>query len=458
MAKARKHYVCQECGHKTWKWLGRCPGCGQWNSLVEEMEPKISPKTPWSPGGISSPAQSIDQIEPRGEDRYPTRLHEFDRVLGGGIVPGSLILVGGDPGIGKSTLLLQVSRLVAQQEGEVLYISGEESPQQLRLRAQRLGALHPQLLVLAETNVHNIQEQINGIKPNMVVVDSIQTMFRPELDSTPGSVSQVRETAGLLLHMAKASQIPIILVGHVTKAGALAGPRVLEHMVDVVCYFEGDQHAYLRILRATKNRFGSTNEVGVFQMGSRGLEEIADPSSIFLAGRPRDVSGSVVFPCCEGSRVLLLELQALVGPAPFGGPPRRLATGLDHNRVNMLLAVLEKRCGLALQSQDVYFNVAGGLKISEPAADLGAALAIASSFRNREVAFGTLAFGEVGLAGEVRMVNRADLRLKEGLRLGFDKFLIPQGNAEELKDQIEMRGVAIIPVRSLQEALDYALQ
>ncbi len=453
MPKAKTVYVCRDCGYRASKWMGRCPGCDEWNSL-EEQRDVHSQAEGWV--AQANPVQAITDIDADGGRHASTGVDEFDRVLGGGVVPGSLVLVGGDPGVGKSTLLLQVSHQWAEKFGTVLYISGEESPQQLKLRAERLDALHPRLLILAETDMGQILTQIRQNLPQFVVVDSIQTVFSSDLTSAPGSVSQVRDAAASFLALAKRTGISIVLVGHVTKAGALAGPRVLEHMVDVVCYFEGDPNTQLRILRAVKNRFGSTNEVGIFQMGRGGLEAIADPSSVFLAGRPRLVPGSIVFPSCEGSRILLVELQALVTAAPFGGPPRRLTSGIDYNRMCMLLAVLEKRRGLGLHSQDVYCNVAGGLRIAEPAADLGVALAIASSFRNQAPVEGLVAFGEVGLAGEVRGVARVEARVKEGVRLGFNRFLLPRTESKNL-GKLAVEGISLMEAASLEEALELAL-
>jgi DNA repair protein RadA/Sms len=453
MSRPKTVYVCRDCGYKASRWMGRCPGCDECNSLEEQRDVHGKAQS-WAVQ--PNAAQAITAIEAAATRRASTGVDEFDRVLGGGVVPGSLVLVGGDPGVGKSTLLLQVSHQWAAQFGTVLYISGEESPQQLKLRAERLNALHPRLLILSETDMGQILAQIRQNLPQFVVVDSIQTVFSAELASAPGSVSQVRDAAASFLALAKSTGTSIVLVGHVTKAGALAGPRVLEHMVDVVCYFEGDPNTQLRILRAVKNRFGSTNEVGIFQMGQGGLAGIPDPSSVFLAGRPRLVPGSVVFPSCEGSRILLVELQALVTPAPFGGPPRRLASGIDYNRMCMLLAVLEKRRGLGLHSHDVYCNVAGGLRIAEPAADLGIALAVASSFRNQAPVEGLVAFGEVGLAGEVRGIARVEARIKEGIRLGFNRFLLPRTESQDLK-KLAGEGISLLEAASLEEALELAL-
>ena len=453
MSRPKTVYVCRDCGYKASKWMGRCPGCDEWNSL-EEQRDVPSQAEGWA--AQPNQVQAITEIDAEDGRRASTGVDEFDRVLGGGVVPGSLVLVGGDPGVGKSTLLLQVSHRWAAKFGTVLYISGEESPQQLKLRAERLDALHPRLLILSETDMGQILAQIRQNLPQFVVVDSIQTVYSAELASAPGSVSQVRDATASFLALAKNTGISMVLVGHVTKAGALAGPRVLEHMVDVVCYFEGDPHTQLRILRAVKNRFGSTNEVGIFQMGQRGLEGIPDPSSLFLAGRPRMVPGSIVFPSCEGSRILMVELQALVTAAPFGGSPRRLSSGIDYNRMCMLLAVLEKRRGLGLHAQDVYCNVAGGLRIAEPAADLGIAVAIASSFRNRAPVEGLVVFGEVGLAGEVRGVPRVEARIKEGIRLGFNRFLLPRTESHDLK-KLAGEGVLLMEAASLEEALELAL-
>lgn len=450
MAKIRSVFVCQECGSEFPKWLGRCTACGSWNSIVEEVRgggqgPSCGPLRSGSHGG----AQPITSIPSDVMRRFSTGSTEFDRVLGGGLVPGSLVLLGGDPGIGKSTLLLQAAFHFANHAGVVLYISGEESPGQLKLRGARLGALAENLLVLGETDLSVIMDQIKRLQPGLVILDSIQAVYYPQLTSAAGSVSQVRECALQLLGLAKSLGIPVIIVGHVTKEGSLAGPRVLEHMVDVVLYLEGERHHIYRVLRGVKNRFGSTNEIGIFEMGEKGLREVTNPSEIFLAQRPAGAAGSVVIATLEGTRPLLVEVQALVSPTGFG-VPRRSATGIDYNRLVMLLAVLEKREGLHLSNQDAYVNAVGGVRIEEPAADLGIALALASSFRGVPCPEGTVVFGEVGLTGEVRAVARLEQRLKEAAKLGFRQCLLPYSNVERLaiKPPLEL-----IAVRSVGDAL-----
>jgi len=417
-------FVCQECGYQAAKWAGRCPDCGQWNTLVEEIpvapvagsrRPSLRPAA----APVALPAVALGATP-----RLPLALREVNQVLGGGIVPGSLVLVGGDPGIGKSTLLLQVSDLVARAAGTVLYASGEESAPQIKMRADRLGVAGAGLLVFPESDLSAIAEQIERLRPAMAVVDSIQTVFRSELASAPGSVSQVRESAAQLMVLAKATNVPIFLVGHVNKEGAIAGPRVLEHIVDTVLYLEGDRHQAFRILRSVKNRFGSTDEIGVFEMRGEGMVEVADPSRAFLSERSLQAEGNAVVVAMEGTRPLLLEIQSLVTPTPFG-LPRRAVTGIDVNRLHLLVAVLEKRAGLKLREQDVFVNVAGGARISEPAADLGVALAIASNLRNRPVGPDWVVVGEVGLAGEVRRVSQLERRLAEAENLGFRHALIP---------------------------------
>ncbi|HLY22454.1 MAG TPA: DNA repair protein RadA [bacterium] len=471
-AEPRTVFVCQECGYESSKWLGRCPGCSAWNSLVEER--LAAPAAGRRPGprrdpaltaaadqaGGPGPAGAVPIAEVVLDDavRRRTGLTEVDRVLGGGVVPGSLILVGGDPGVGKSTLALAVAHHMATSGGAVrdthpvLYVSGEESVRQTKMRAARLGVDAPNLLVLAETDLDQIIAQIDRLRPSLVVVDSIQTVYRADITAAPGSVAQIRECTGDLLRVAKTDGGPAVLViGHVTKEGAIAGPRVLEHMVDTVLYFEGERHHAYRVLRATKNRFGSTNEIGVFAMSGRGLAEVADPSALFLAERPEGASGSAVVCAIEGTRPLLLEVQALVTRTPFG-MPRRTAAGIDYNRLLLLLAVLEKRAGLHLSAHDVYVSVAGGVRVDEPAADLGVALAVASSHRDRPVDAGAVAVGEVGLGGEVRAVSQIDRRIAEAAKLGFRRVVAPRANLGGL-DEIPA-GVEITGVDNVAEALD----
>ncbi|MDQ7849828.1 MAG: DNA repair protein RadA [Armatimonadota bacterium] len=440
----RVRYTCQTCGYTSPKWLGRCPDCGEWNSLVEEAPPEG--------GGRPRPvaaAEVLDvaQIPAEAEPRASTGLAEFDRVLGGGIVPGSLVLIGGEPGAGKSTLVSQVAARLAAGGARVLYVSGEESARQTRMRLERLGTLPAGLLLLAENNLEAIQQAIEAQRPALVVVDSIQAVYRPDIPSAPGSVGQVRECTGSLLTVAKGQGISIIIVGHVTKEGQLAGPRVLEHLVDTVLYFEGDRHHAYRILRATKNRFGSTNEIGVFEMGPHGLSEVSNPSALFLAERPAAAPGSAVVCALEGTRPLLLEVQALVAPTHFG-MPRRTAAGVDYNRLVLLLAVLEKRAGLHLAMHDVYASVTGGLTVEDPAADLGVAVAVASAFRDRPVDQQVVVIGEVGLAGEVRAVRQVQQRVREAARLGFHRALVPRASGGEWPP-----GVEVVAVATVAEAL-----
>lgn len=430
--------------------MGRCAGCGEWNSLVEEtVAPVSSHSAPRF--GQKAVAQSIPSIPAQTEQRIRTGLSECDFVLGGGVVPGSLVLIGGDPGIGKSTLLLQLSQSIASQGRRVLYVSGEESASQIKLRAERLTTVHEELYVLAETDLDLIVEATVTLEPEFLIVDSIQTVFRPSLTSAPGSVAQVRECTSVLLRLAKSQNIATFIVGHVTKDGALAGPRMLEHMVDAVLYFEGERHHMYRVLRAVKNRFGSTNELAVFEMSDDGLREVANPSLIFLSDRTVPVPGSAVVSAMEGRRPLLLEVQALVAPTSFG-TPRRMSTGADHQRVTMLLAVLERRLGLQVASSDAYVNVAGGVRVDEPAVDLGIALALVSSHRDRPLIKGDVYIGEVGLTGEVRTVTRLSERLREVQKLGFTRCFVPavQSVAERIS------GLDIIPVQSVQDAIQKA--
>ena len=445
-------YVCQECGYESAKWLGRCPGCEAWSTLVEEpvAEPG-APRRAWraKPSGASAPTP-IGEVTLEREPRLEVGLGEVDRVLGGGLVPGSLVLLGGDPGIGKSTLALQVAHHLAPTR-TVLYVSGEESVRQTKMRAARLGIDAPRLLVLAETNLEEITARVAEAQPTLVVIDSIQTIYRPDLPAAPGSVGQIRECTGDLLRVAKSDGGPaILIVGHVTKEGAIAGPRVLEHMVDTVLYFEGERHHAYRLLRVTKNRFGSTNEIGIFSMSGRGLAEVSDPSALFLSERPLDAPGSVVVCAVEGSRPLLLEVQALVTRTPFG-LPRRTAAGVDTNRMLLLLAVLEKRAGLHLASFDVYVSVAGGVQVEEPAVDLGVALAVASSHRERPADPGTVVVGEVGLGGEIRAVSRIAGRVAEAAKLGFRRIILPRANLAGIEDR---GGLELAGVGDIREALD----
>ena len=446
-------YFCQECGYESSKWMGQCPGCRAWNTFVEET---VSTKKVSSTG--SSLQNGLRRAEPvvlkdirlSEDERKLTNIGELDRVLGGGIVPGSLVLVGGDPGIGKSTLLLQVCRNLAMSGNSVLYISGEESLRQIKLRAERIGEFNENLQLLCETNLETIREVIERKKPDMVVIDSIQTMFHEDISSAPGSVSQVRESTNILMQIAKGQGVSIFIVGHVTKEGNVAGPRVLEHMVDTVLYFEGDRHASYRILRAVKNRFGSTNEIGVFEMRNTGLEEVKNPSEFMLNGKPNGTSGSIVACSMEGTRPILVEIQALVCDTNFG-MPRRTATGTDYNRVNLLMAVLEKRIGLHLANCDAYVNIAGGIRMNEPAIDLGIVMAIVSSYKNRPVDERMIVFGEVGLSGEVRAVNMPEQRVAEAKKLGFETCVVPEVSLDMVKG---IKGIKIIGVKTINDAMN----
>ncbi len=450
MAKGKTTvFFCQECGFESSKWMGQCPGCREWNTFVEEtVEKKTTGK-----GKVSYAKETrvvpLSAIEMTREERILTEYRELDRVLGGGIVPGSMILVGGDPGIGKSTLLLQVCRNLAGKEIKVLYISGEESLQQIKIRAERIGTFGDSLSLLCETNLDTIQEVIEREKPNVAIIDSIQTMYREEVSSAPGSVSQVRESTNVLMQIAKGMNITVFIVGHVTKEGVVAGPRVLEHMVDTVLYFEGDRHAAYRILRGVKNRFGSTNEIGVFEMCEEGLREVENPSEYMLSGRPEGSSGSVVACSMEGTRPILLEVQALVCHSNLG-IPRRTAAGTDYNRVNLLMAVLEKRVGLKLANCDAYINIAGGIRMSEPAIDLGIVLAIVSSYKEIPIDEKTICFGEVGLSGEVRAVNMAEQRIQEAKKLGFEVCILPETSMSGLK---KVTGIKLVGVKNVGEAI-----
>lgn len=454
--KAASIFFCQSCGYESAKWMGQCPGCREWNTFVEErvVTGSAGRNTGKSVTGAIAPVQRpmpLAEISMQQSERVLTRIGELDRVLGGGIVAGSLVLVGGDPGIGKSTLLLQACRELAEQSLHVLYISGEESLQQIKLRAMRIGPFSDGLKLLCETDLDAVEGVIRGEKPQIVVIDSIQTMYSEQVSSAPGSVSQVREATNVLLQLAKGLGISVFIVGHVTKEGTVAGPRVLEHMVDTVLYFEGDRHASYRILRGVKNRFGSTDEIGVFEMCREGLVEVKNPSEYMLSGRPEGASGSVVACSLEGTRTILLEVQALVCQTSFG-IPRRQANGTDLNRVNLLMAVLEKRVGVQLSGCDAYVNLAGGMRITEPAMDLGIVMAVASSYKNRPVAKKTVVFGEVGLSGEVRAVSMAKQRVTEAAKLGFTACILPEANREALKGELP-EGIRVVGVASVADAI-----
>lgn len=451
MGKTETLFVCQSCGHKVGKWLGKCPECGEWNSLVEEKH-QLSRKTGTRSGFQlrEVTAVAFTEIEPQDDSRLPSGVTEFDRVLGGGIVTGTLVLIGGDPGIGKSTLLLQVADKLSDSNTLVLYVSGEESERQIKLRGERLGVAAKNLFLLPETNLENIFREIERLKPGAVIVDSIQTVFSSVLESAPGSVSQVREVAHQFLLLAKNRGIPVFLIGHITKEGSIAGPKALEHIVDTVLYFEGERHHNHRIVRAVKNRYGAANEVGVFEMTGRGLMPVANPSQMFLQERPQNVAGSIVTACMEGTRPLLVEIQALVSGNKYG-TGRRMTQGLDQNRVALLIAMLEKRAGLQLSGDDVFVNIAGGLEVDEPAADLGVVTAIASSFKNMTIDPHTAVFGEIGLTGEVRGAMQASVRAREAQALGFKKIVMPASNVAGLE---RLLGVRVVGVKSVDEALE----
>ena len=450
VAKAKKSiYFCQNCGHEESKWLGQCPMCREWNTFVEEKV-TVSKGTAAKNTVREAEVVTLSSVSTDQEDRMQTEIEELDRVLGGGVVPGSLVLVGGDPGIGKSTLLLQVCKRLSDQGRKVLYISGEESLKQIKLRANRMGTFSDHLLLLCETNLETIRQVIEREHPAVAVIDSIQTMYSEEVTAAPGSVSQLREATNTLMQIAKGLNITIFIVGHVTKEGTVAGPRVLEHMVDTVLYFEGDRHASYRILRGVKNRFGSTNEIGVFEMRETGLEEVPNPSEYMLNGRPEDASGSVVACSMEGTRPILMEIQALVCRSNFG-MPRRTAAGTDYNRVNLLMAVLEKRVGLPLSNYDAYINIAGGIRMNEPAIDLGIVMAIVSSYKNQSISPGTIVFGEVGLSGEVRAVSMPEQRVAEARKLGFKTCIMPQVSKDMLK---KIEGIEVIGVKSVNQAMN----
>ncbi len=449
MAKGKNNvFFCQECGYESSKWVGQCPACKAWNTMVEEIVDKKSSVTHRQITEVQ--VAKLNDVQSSSEKRMDTHIEELNRVLGGGIVPGSLVLVGGDPGIGKSTLLLQTCKSLSDQKIAVWYISGEESLQQIKMRADRIGIFSDEMTLLCETNLDLIQGVIEERKPQVVVIDSIQTMFRENVNSAPGSVSQVREATSVLMRLAKEQGIAIFVVGHVTKEGTVAGPRILEHMVDTVLYFEGDRYASYRILRAVKNRFGSTNEIGVFEMCQSGLREVPNPSEYMLDGKPKNASGSIVVCTMEGTRPLLVEIQALVCHSAFG-MPRRTAAGVDYNRVNLLMAVLEKNVGVRLADQDAYINIAGGMKVSEPATDLGLVLAIISSFRNRPIAEDMICFGEVGLSGEVRSVNMVEQRIAEAHKLGFKQCILPKVCMKNIQ---KPDGMLLKGVENVREALE----
>jgi len=450
MTKVKTVYVCQSCGFQSPKWLGKCSNCGEWDSLTEEQISGDVGKKRESVGpGTGEAPCPITDIQVDGRERLRCGIEEFDRVLGGGMVLGSVILVGGDPGIGKSTLVLQVLNGLASQGMRALYVSGEESAKQTKMRAERLGVEASDLLVLCETAMDRVLQSIQDTGPRVVAIDSIQTVFTPDLQSAPGSISQVRETSNRVIGVAKSTGLPVLLIGHVTKEGAIAGPRVLEHMVDTVLYFEGDGGHPYRILRAVKNRFGSTNEIGVFEMKDRGLEEVHSPSEIFLAERPAGTSGSVVVPSMEGTRPVLVELQGLVTKS-FLAVPRRTTMGVDYHRVAILVAVLEKKVGLNLFDQDIFLNVAGGIKVNEPAVDLGMVCSIVSSFLDRPVLDKTVTFGEVGLTGEVRAVAHSESRIRESAKMGFQRCVLPKANLEKISP---MKGMELIGVGSVEETM-----
>lgn len=456
MAKSTSRYFCKECGYESTKWLGQCPSCRAWNTFVEEPVVKTSPASGFSRNtGTRPPRQRpvrVDEIALEKEDRISTGFQELDRVLGGGIVVGSMVLLGGDPGIGKSTILLEVSRNLAADDGKsVLYVSGEESLKQIKLRAERIRPISGDLRFMTETNIENIIETIREEKPDFVVIDSIQTMYTESVTAAPGSVSQVRESAAQLLRTAKECGIAIFLVGHVTKDGTVAGPKILEHMVDVVLFFEGESGSSLRILHGQKNRFGSTNEIAVFEMDGAGLHEVLNPSELLLSGRPIGASGSVVTCGMEGTRPLLIEIQGLLVASAFN-LPRRTANGIDYNRLNLLIAIIEKRLNLEIGKYDAYVNITGGLRIAEPSMDLAVIMALISSYMNIEIPEDVMIFGEVGLSGEVRAVSNADQRIEEAARLGFHKIVLPAFHMKKLR-QPNLSACELVPVRSIREAV-----
>lgn len=445
-------FVCQNCGSQSRKWLGQCPDCHEWNTLVEERF-RAAGKRSSSGNGLRNAAVAtvaFDKVEPQDDDRTTTGIDELDRVLGGGIVAGSLVLIGGEPGIGKSTLVLQMAAKLAATDASVLYVSGEESERQIKLRGARIGVSAENLFLMPETNLHEVFSEVERLRPKLVILDSIQTIFTDKIESSPGSVSQVREVAGQLMMFAKQTATPVFVTGHVTKDGSIAGPRTLEHIVDTVLYFEGDRHHNHRIIRATKNRFGAANEIGVFEMTNEGLVPVGNPSELFLQERPVGASGSVVTVCMEGTRPMLVEVQALVSSTKFGSG-RRMTQGFDHNRASLLIAVMEKRLGFQFAADDVFVNVAGGIEMTEPAADLGVVAAIASSFRNLMIDPETAVFGEVGLTGEIRGVLQAQTRAREAQALGFKKLVIPGSNKKGLEKLLGMR---VVGVKTLEQAIE----
>ena len=448
MAKIKSVYICSECGYESPKWFGKCPGCGEWNTMNEEI--KSSPTTVTSTKTISSKystPKTINEISTNDEERFDTGFAELNRVLGGGIVKGSLILLGGDPGIGKSTILMQICQKLT--DIKILYVSGEESLRQLKLRANRLGVNNDNLLLMTETDLEIVTEQINSITPDLVMIDSIQTMVLSELSSSAGSITQVRESTNVIMRTAKNLDIPVVVVGHVNKEGSIAGPKVLEHIVDTVLYFEGDKQLSCRILRAVKNRYGSTNEIGVFEMTDKGLTEVENPSQMLLSGRPTNVSGTCVTCSLEGTRPILVEVQGLATQSGYGNP-RRMCTGFDYNRLALLIAVLEKRAGYYLSNYDAYVNIVGGFRIYERAADLAICMALVSSLKDEKISDNAIAFGEIGLAGEIRSVTQAQQRINEAVRLGFTKIVIPYHNAKNIDNQ----GVEVIGVKNIRQAFE----
>ncbi|MDR0922269.1 MAG: DNA repair protein RadA [Lactobacillales bacterium] len=449
--KPKTQFLCQNCGYVSPKYLGRCPNCGEWNTFVEEIEKSEVPdrRNRVSLSGERSKPVRLAEVTPKKEPRVKTKMDELNRVLGGGVVPGSLVLIGGDPGIGKSTLLLQVSQQLAETGGKVLYVSGEESAEQIKMRAERLGTIDTEFYLYAETNMQDIRQEIEHMQPEYVIIDSIQTMTQPDITSAAGSVSQVREVTAELLQLAKTNGIAIFIVGHVTKEGSIAGPRMLEHMVDTVLYFEGERHHSFRILRAVKNRFGSTNEIGIFEMRNAGLVEVVNPSQVFLEERLDGATGSAIVVTMEGTRPMLVEVQALVTPTMFGNA-KRTTTGLDFNRASLIMAVLEKRAGLMLQNQDAYLKAAGGVKLNEPAIDLALAVAIASSYKDRGTAPTECFIGEIGLTGEIRSVSRVEQRVTEAAKLGFTKIYVPKNNMAGWKPPMN---IDVVPVTTISETL-----
>lgn len=450
MAKIKTSYICSECGFESPKWYGKCPSCGEWNTLNEELNSQQTKNSFSNSFSTVNQVLALDDICGENDERIPTKIEEFDRVLGGGIVKGSLVLLSGDPGIGKSTILLQICQNLGSKGQKILYVSGEESANQIKLRAVRIGVTTNNLFILSQTDLATIVECIKAEKPDIVIIDSIQTMVYEQVNSSAGSITQVRECTNVFMHTAKGLGIPIFIVGHVNKDGAIAGPKVLEHIVDTVLYFEGERNYSYRILRGVKNRFGSTNEIGVFEMTADGLKEVLNPSLMMISGRPKNTSGTCVACVMEGTRPILAEVQGLVCATGFG-TPRRMSTGFDYNRMSMLLAVLEKRAGYFFNNMDAYVNVVGGLKLDEPAADLTVALALVSSLKDKAVDDKTIAFGEVGLAGEIRAVNNCEQRIAEAKRLGFDRCIIPFHNYKSITNSLKST-FDIIPVRNIREA------